>query len=82
MGDTSVMARRLEGGKYVQYGWSGNGGCFCNVGGRLLSWYDDPEKVEYLFGLGQMKFIGKPGSEYGGESWYYTHDRDGIMGTI
>ena len=46
MGDTSVMARRLEGGKYVQYGWSGNGGDFCNVGGRLLSWYDDPEKVE------------------------------------
>ena len=82
MGDTSVMARRLEGGKYVQYGWSGNGGYFFNVGGRLLSWYDDPEKVEYLFGLGQMKFIGKPGSEYGGESWYYTHDRDGIMGTI
>ena len=78
MGDTSVMARRLEGGKYVQYGWSGNGGYFCNVGGRLLTWYDDPEKVEYLFGLGQMKFIGKPGSEYGGESWYYTHDRDGM----
>ena len=59
------------------------------MGVIFATWEDDfspgmmtPEKVEYLFGLGQMKFIGKPGSEYGGESWYYTHDRDGIMGTI
>ena len=78
MGDVSIIARRLEGGKHVQYGWSGNGGYFSNVGARLLSWYDDPEKVEYLFGLGQMRLIGKPGSENGGEPWVYTHVPDGM----
>ena len=77
MGDVSVIARRLEGGKRVQYGWSGNGGYYNSVGARLLSWYDDPEKVEYLFGFGQMKLIGKPGSENGGESWFYTHAPNG-----
>ena len=78
MGDVSIIARRLEDGKHVQYGWSGNGGYFSNVGARLLSWYDDPEKVEYLFGLGQMRLIGKPGSENGGEPWVYTHVPDGM----
>ena len=76
MGDVSVIARRLS-PKYVQYGWSGNGGYFSHVGLRLLNWYDDPELMEYLFGLGQMKLIGKPGSENGGESWFYTHERTG-----
>lgn len=73
MGDVSVMARRLS-PKYVQYGWCGNGGYFSNVGARLLEWYDDPKLMDYLFGLGQMKLIGKPGSENGGESWFYTHE--------
>ena len=38
MGDTSIIARRLKNG-HVQYGWSGNGGYFKNVGNRLLWWY-------------------------------------------
>lgn len=74
MGNISIMARRLDGGMYVQYGYSGNGGYFNNTGARLLEWYDDPDKVEYLFELGQTKLIGKPGSENGGESWFVSHD--------
>ena len=62
MGDVSIIARRLESGKRVQYGWSGNGGYYRSVGARLLNWYGDPEKVEYLFGFGRMRWIGKPGS--------------------
>lgn len=77
MGDVSVMARRLKDRKSIQYGWSGNGGYFSNVGSRLLTWYNDPEKVEYLFSLGQLGLIGKPGSENGGESWFFTHQPDG-----
>ena len=72
MGDISIIARRLEGGKYVQYGWSGNGGYFKAVGYRLLEYYNDPDKVEYLFGLGQLRLVGKPGSERGGESLMMT----------
>ncbi len=68
MGDVSIIARRLADG-HVQYGWSGNGGYFRNVGVRLLAWYDDPETVEYLFGLGQLSELGQPGSERGGSSW-------------
>ena len=45
MGDVSIIARRLEGGTCVQYGWSGNGGYYRNVGDRLLAYYNDPEKV-------------------------------------
>lgn len=74
MGDISIIARRLSDG-HVQYGWSGNGGYFRNTGIRLLAWYDDPDLVEYLFGLGELSLIGKPGSEKGGQSWYYTHGR-------
>lgn len=73
MGDISIIARRLEGGKKVQYGWSGNGGYYQMVGSRLLEWYNDPEKVEYLFRLGQMSLIGKPESEKGGEHLFYTN---------
>ena len=71
MGDISIIARRLDDG-HVQYGWSGNGGYFRNVGMRLLAWYDDPEKVEYLFGLGECWHLGKPRSENGGYGWFYT----------
>ncbi len=76
MGDVSIIARRLADG-HVQYGWSGNGGYFRNVGLRLLSWYDNPEKVEYLFGLGELSLIGKPGSEHGGSEWFATHKPTG-----
>jgi len=31
MGDISIIARRLS-DRYVQYGWSGNGGYFKTVG--------------------------------------------------
>ena len=76
MGDISIIARRLKDG-HVQYGWSGNGGYFRNVGIRLLAWYDDPEKVEYLFGLGEFRHLGKPGSEKGGYQWNYTTELTG-----
>lgn len=76
MGDISIIARRLADG-HVQYGWSGNGGYFRNTGIRLLAWYDDPQRVEYLFGLGELSLIGKPGSEKGGCSWIYTHGLTG-----
>lgn len=72
MGDISIIARRFTDG-HVQFGWSGNGGYFCNVGIRLLSWYRDPENVEYLFGLGQTGLIGKVGSENGGCSRLESH---------
>ena len=77
MGDISIIARRLEGGTRVQYGWSGNGGYYSSVGNRLHCYYDDPELVEYLFGLGQMRHIGKPYSENGGGSIFDTNDMTG-----
>lgn len=76
MGDVSIIARRLS-PKYVQYGWSGNGGYFKNIGSRLLEWYDDPSLMDYLFGLGQLKLIGKPGSEKGGEPMLLSHHPTG-----
>ena len=76
MGDTSIIARRLKDG-HVQYGWSGNGGYFSNVGLRLLLWYQDPEDVEYLFELGQTKIIGKKGSEKGGFGIFESHELTG-----
>ena len=62
MGDVSIIARRLESGQ-VQYGWSGNGGTFPYLGCRLMYWYDDPEMVEYLFSLGQLRHLYEPHSE-------------------
>ena len=62
MGDISIIARRLS-DKYVQYGWSGNGGYFQAVGARLLEWYNTPDMVEYLFGLGQLRHLWAPYSE-------------------
>lgn len=59
MGDTSIIARRLKDG-HVQYGCSGNGGYYSNVGFKLLNFYDEPNMVEYLFGLGQLLRIGYP----------------------
>ena len=46
MGDISIIARRLRDG-HVQYGWSGKGGYFRNVGRKLLDWYNTSEMVEY-----------------------------------
>ncbi|MBE6909223.1 MAG: hypothetical protein E7474_06590 [Ruminococcaceae bacterium] len=62
MGDTSIIARRLS-DKYVQYGWSGNGGYYECVGACLLEDYQTPEMVEYLFALGQLHQLNKPYSE-------------------
>lgn len=62
MGDISVIARRLS-DKYVQYGWGGNAGYPGTVGTRLWMYYNTPEMVEYLFGLGQLRQLCKPGSE-------------------
>lgn len=62
MGDVSIIARRLS-DKYIQYGWSGNGGYFRNTGNTLLCCYDDPNSVEYLFGLGQVSSLWEPHSE-------------------
>lgn len=76
MGDISVMARRLENG-YVQYGWCGNGGYYKVAGIRLNDWYQDPEDVEYLFGLGQTSLIGRKGSEKGGVHWFLSHNLTG-----
>lgn len=53
MGDISIIARRLT-PKMVQYGWSGNGGYYSAVGALLLEEYNTPERVEYLFSLGQL----------------------------
>lgn len=77
MGDISIIARRLESGSRVQYGWSGNGGYYKMVGSRLLNWYNNPEKVEYLFDLGQLANLGKPGSENNNESLVLTHQLTG-----
>ncbi len=75
MGDISIIARRRRDGNGVQYGRCGNGGSYSVVGSRLLVWYKDPEKVEYLFGLGQLKRLGKPYSECGGVPRVLTHQR-------
>ena len=72
MADISIIARRLKNGN-VEYGWSGNGGYYSSVGIRLLAWYDNPADVDYLFGLGQTRLIGKKGSENGGFPAYLTH---------
>ncbi len=72
MGDVSIIARRLTDG-HVQYGWSGNGGYYRIVGARLLEWYADEEGVDYLFSLGQTRWIGKRGSEKGGYGYFDTH---------
>ena len=46
MGNSSIIARRIS-DKYVQYGFSGNGGYFRNVGLRLLIWYNERSR-EFL----------------------------------
>ena len=61
MGDTSVIARRLKDGT-AEFGRSGYGGYFRNIEARLLRWYQEPEAVDYLFGLGQTMQIGAVGS--------------------
>lgn len=65
MGFISIIARRMT-DNTVQYGYSGNGGYFKDVGYRLLEYYSTPEMVEYLFSLGELKHLGIPHSELGG----------------
>ena len=90
MGDVSIIARRLEDG-HVQFGWSGNGGYFWSVGAYLLAYYDTPEMVEYLFGLGQLSRISRPKSELTddkyptapiGKPHYLTDSEDKILRQI
>lgn len=78
MGDVSIIARRLKDG-HVQYGWSGNGGYYKMVGNRLYCWYDEKDDalIEYLFGLGELRLLGKPGSEKGGYPWLESHELTG-----
>lgn len=76
MGDISIIARRLKDG-HVQYGYSGNGGYYRNVGFKLLNFYDKTDKVEYLFGLGQLSRIGLPYKNIDNEDnlpWYIRHE--------
>lgn len=73
MADISIIARRLPDGR-VQYGWSGNGGYCRTVGRTLLTYYNTPEMVEYLFGLGQVSVLARPlNGEYEyNETWHTT----------
>lgn len=73
MGDISIIARRLPDGR-VQYGWSGNGGYCRTVGVPLLKWYNTPEMVDYLFGLGQLSCLAAPltGEYEWDEIWHTT----------
>lgn len=57
-----VIARRLA-KNVIQYGCIIYGGDLDAVGARLISWYNTPEKVKYLFSLGQLVNLGAPGSE-------------------
>ncbi len=59
MGDISVIARRLAEDK-IEFGWSGNGGTFNSVGVNILTYYNTPERVDYLFSIGQIRHLGLP----------------------
>ncbi len=74
MGDTSIISRRLQDG-HVQYGFSGNGGYFKNVGFRLALWYQEPDDVEYLFGLGQTKLIGQEAAKKAVKNGSHLHSK-------
>ena len=71
MGDTSIIARRLQDG-HVQYGWSGNGGYYKIVGWAIETWYTTPEMVEYLFSLGQLQLLVNPLTDADQHWWYHT----------
>ena len=73
-----IVARRLKGGQYVQYGSIGCGAYFKSAGLKLLEWYNDPQMVDYLFNLGQLRFLGKPKSELGGMPPLLTTTLDGM----
>lgn len=62
MVDIGIIARRLS-PDYVQYGWSGNGCNYKSSGSILQEYYNTPELVEYLFGLGQLSLLFTPYSE-------------------
>ena len=71
MGEISIIARRLQDG-HVQFGWSGDGGSFQHVGRKLLDWYNTPDMVEYLFGLGQLERLVNPLTDEYQHWWYHT----------
>ncbi len=72
MGTPGYIVRRLS-PEYIQYGYCGQSGYYSISGERLLEWYNDPDIMDYLFGLGQLSLIGKPGSERGGEPFMYSN---------
>lgn len=62
MVDIGIIARRLS-PDYVQYEWSGNRCNYKSSGSILQEYYNTPELVEYLFGLGQLSLLFTPYSE-------------------
>ena len=76
MKDACIIARRLE-DERVQYGCGGFCGDFWNAGRKLLGYYDNPQLVEYLFGLGELNFLGLPGSEKGKQEVALSHVLNG-----
>lgn len=61
MNGITVIARRRADGT-LEHGWIGTDGSF-EVTGRLLEeYYSDARSLDYLFSLGQLTQIGKPGS--------------------
>ncbi|MDO4555328.1 MAG: hypothetical protein Q4B70_09315 [Lachnospiraceae bacterium] len=47
-----------------------------------MEWYGSPDKVDYLFHLGETKLIGQPGSENGGYPRFLTHNLTGTPYTL
>ena len=76
MGSPGIIARRLSDGR-VEYGYAGLGGYYRFMGKRLLDLYNTPELVDYLFGLGELRQLGLPYSESGGEHILLTNILDG-----
>lgn len=68
MGDVSLIARR-KAAKSVEFGWSGNGGYFTMLGDVLLTYYQSPKMVNYLFSLGQFSLLREPLSEWETGIW-------------
>ncbi len=73
MENNCIIARRRQDG-IIQYGRCGNGGYLANVAFTLLSWYDDPVMVDYLFGIGQIDHLGIPFSEKRAKRECYLDD--------
>ncbi len=72
MGDISVIARRLAEDK-IEFGWSGNGGTFDSVGVTILTFYNTPERIDYLFSIGQIRHLGLPIIDKTGKNLFCTY---------